>query len=101
MSASAPAGRVSKNIGNVVAIWTADTIIGSGLRLVINQLVDVSNIAIPTFDSELAIRMTVKARLPKTPHRETSFAERAAPVVVELAGQIRSAAPPAGRRPAR
>ena len=64
MSASAPAGRVRRNIGNVVATWTADTIIGSGLRLVISQLVDVSNIAMPTFDSALAIRKTVNARLP-------------------------------------
>jgi hypothetical protein len=55
----------------VVATWTADTIIGSGLRLVISQFDDVSNIANPTFDAELAIRMTVKAKLPKTPHRQS------------------------------
>ena len=37
MSLSAPAGTVSRNIGSVVAICTADTTIGSGLRLVISQ----------------------------------------------------------------
>ncbi len=70
MSVNAPAGRVRRNIGSVVATWTADTILGSGLRLVISQFVDVSNIAKPTFDAELAIRTTVNARLPKTPHRQ-------------------------------
>src|SRR5271157_5111725 len=69
MSASAPAGSVSRNIGSVVAICTADTITGSGLRLVISQLVAVSNMAMPTFETELAIRMTVNARLPNTPQR--------------------------------
>src|ERR1700759_2762226 len=71
MSVSAPAGRVRRNIGSVVATWTADTIIGSGLRLVISQFDEVSNIANPTFDAELAIRMTVNARLPKTPQRHS------------------------------
>src|SRR5271155_2639615 len=55
MSVRAPAGKVIRNIGSVVATWTAETIIGSGLRLVINQFVDMSNIANPTFDAELAI----------------------------------------------
>src|SRR5271169_5565601 len=71
MSVSAPAGRVRRNIGSVVATWTADTILGSGLRLVISQFVDVSNIANPTFDAELAIRTTVNARLPNTPRRQS------------------------------
>ncbi len=75
MSARAPAGKVSRNIGNEVAIWTADTIIGLGLRLVINQLVEVSNIAMPTFDAELAIRMTVKAGLLNTPQRESALVD--------------------------
>ena len=68
MSVSAPAGRVRRNIGRVVAIWTAETIIGSGLRLVISQFDDMSNIANPTFDAELATSITVNARLLKTPH---------------------------------
>src|SRR5215831_4925393 len=37
MSVSAPAGSVRRNIGSVVATWTADTTIGSGLRLVMSQ----------------------------------------------------------------
>src|SRR5271170_4136878 len=71
MSVSAPAGRVKRNIGSVVATWTAETILGSGLRLVISQFVDMSNIANPTFDAELAIRTTVNARLLKTPPRQS------------------------------
>ncbi len=38
-SASAPAGTVKRNIGAMVATWTADTINGFGLRLVISQLI--------------------------------------------------------------
>ena len=75
MSASAPAGKVSRNIGNIVATCTADTMIGSGLRLVISQLVEVSNIAVPTFEADLAIRMMVKAGLPNTPHRDPGLAD--------------------------
>ncbi len=75
MSAKAPAGSVSRNIGSMVATCTAETIIGSGFRLVISQLIDVSNIAIPTFESELAIRMTVKARLANTFGREGAPAD--------------------------
>ena len=71
MSVSAPAGRVRRNIGSVVATWTADTIIGSGLRLVMSQFDEVSNIANPTFDAELAMSMTVNAKLPKTPQRQS------------------------------
>ena len=71
MSVSAPAGSVRRNIGSVVATCTADTILGSGLRLVISQFVDVSNIAKPTFDAELAIRTTVNAKFPKTPQRQS------------------------------
>ena len=71
MSVIAPAGRVRRNIGSVVATWTADTIIGSGLRLVMSQFDEVSNIAKPTFDAELAISMTVNAKLLKTPQRHS------------------------------
>src|SRR5271166_107120 len=74
-SASAPAGIVSRNIGAMVATWTADTISGFGLRLVISQAEAVSNIATPTADRELAIRMTVKARWPNTPQRDGREAE--------------------------
>src|SRR5277367_5257585 len=82
MSVIAPAGRVKRNIGSVVATWTADTIIGSGLRLVMSQLDEVSNIANPTFDAELAIRMMVNATLPKTPQRQ-SPAEGASDLAVD------------------
>ena len=52
--------------------WTADTIMGSGFWLVISQLIDVSNIAMPTFDNELATRMTANATLPNRPQRESA-----------------------------
>src|ERR1700692_2434972 len=74
MSVIAPAGSVSRNIGSVVATGTADTIIGSGLRLVMSQFDEVSNIAKPTFDAELAISMTVNAKLPKTPQSRAAGA---------------------------
>src|ERR1700724_4665082 len=74
MSVIAPAGRVRRNIGRVVAAWSAETIIGSGLRLVMSQFDEVSNIANPTFDAELAISMTVNAKLPKTPQSRTAAA---------------------------
>src|ERR1700721_3126038 len=74
MSVIAPAGSVKRNIGSVVATWTADTIMGSGLRLVMSQFDEVSNIANPTFDAELAISMTVNAKLPKTPQSRTAAA---------------------------
>ena len=55
-SASAPAGTVRRNIGPIVATCTADTISGFGLSRVISQLMDVSNIAIPTLDSAVAVQ---------------------------------------------
>ena len=54
----------------MVATWTAETISGSGVRLVISQLVAVSNMAMPTLEIALAIRIAVKAALPNTPQRE-------------------------------
>jgi hypothetical protein len=36
-----------------------------------SQFDEVSNIANPTFDAELAISMTVNAKLPKTPQRQS------------------------------
>ena len=75
-SASAPAGIVSRNIGSVVATWTADTTSGFGLSPVISQLVDVSNIAMPTLEAEVAMRITRKAAFPNTPHRVCADAAR-------------------------
>ena len=74
-SASAPAGIVRRKSGAMVATCTADTISGFGLRLVISQLEAVSNIATPTAEIELAIRMTVKARWANTPQGEGGEAE--------------------------
>jgi hypothetical protein len=54
----------------MVATCTADTINGFGLSLVISQLIEVSNIAIPTLESAVAIRIAVNAALPNTPQRE-------------------------------
>jgi hypothetical protein len=45
-----------------VATCTADTISGFGLRLVISQLIDVSNIAMPMLEIDVAVRITVNAR---------------------------------------
>jgi hypothetical protein len=39
-----------------------------------SQFDEVSNIANPTFDAELAISMTVNAKLPKTPQRQSPAA---------------------------
>ena len=72
-SVSAPAGKVKRNKGKVVAIWTAETILGLGLRLVISQPEPVSNIANPTLEREVAARMTTKAELPNTPQRDSAL----------------------------
>ena len=61
-SANAPAGKVNKNSGRLIATWTKDTVIGSALRPVVSQPDAVSNIAVPTFDTTLAVPMTVNAR---------------------------------------
>ena len=71
----------------MVATWTADTISGFGLRLVISQLVAVSNIAMPTLEIALEIRMTVKAGWPNTPQREAGTG-----VGAEVAGLLKGVA---------
>jgi hypothetical protein len=40
-----------------------------------SQFDEVSNIANPTFDAELAMSMTVNAKLPKTPQRQSPAAD--------------------------
>src|SRR5580704_15884699 len=72
-SVSAPAGKVRRKSGKVVATWTAETSLGLGLRLVIIQAEPVSNIANPTLDSEVAMRMTMKAGLPSRPQRGSAL----------------------------
>src|ERR1700691_6182650 len=72
-SVSAPAGKVRRKSGRVVATWTAETSLGLGLRLVIIQAEPVSNIANPTLDSEVATRMTMKAGLWSKPQRGSAL----------------------------
>ena len=72
-SVSAPAGRVRRKSGRVVATWTAETSLGLGLRLVIIQAEPVSNIAKPTLDSEVATKMTIKAGLLRRPEGRSGF----------------------------
>src|ERR1700735_1791195 len=66
-SVSAPAGKVRRKSGKVVATWTAETSLGLGLRLVIIQAEPVSNIANPTLESDVAMRMTMNAGLLSRP----------------------------------
>jgi hypothetical protein len=61
MSASAPAGIATRNMGSVVATCTSDTMNGSGLRLVISQPEAALNIQAPTFAITVAVQMTAKA----------------------------------------
>src|ERR1700722_10370059 len=69
-SAKAPEGRVNRNNGRLTATCTRDTVMGLASRLVINQPDAVSNIAVPTFETKLAVHITVNARCPNGPHRE-------------------------------
>ena len=62
MSASAPAGRVNRNIGRLVAAWTRDTSSGSRARVVISQPDAVSYIEIPTSEKALASQMIANGR---------------------------------------
>jgi hypothetical protein len=48
---------------------------------VINQPDAVSNIAVPTFETKLAVHITVNARCPNGPHREGAGSVGAAAVV--------------------
>src|SRR5262249_16159644 len=58
MSASAPAGIATRNIGSVVATCTSDTMNGSGLRLVISQPEAALNIQAPMLAMTVAVQMT-------------------------------------------
>src|SRR3984885_14555750 len=72
-SVSAPAGKVRRKSGRVVATCTAETSLGLGLRLVIIQAEPVSNIASPTPDSEGGVGMTMNAELPSRPQRGSAL----------------------------
>ena len=65
----------------LTATCTRDTVIGLASRLVINQPDAVSNIAVPTFETKLAVHITVNARWLNGPHREGVGAAGAAAVV--------------------
>src|SRR5580700_1319535 len=80
-SAKAPEGRVNRNNGRLTATCTRDTVIGLASRLVINQPEAVSNIAVPTFETRLAVHITVNARWLNGPHREGAGAVGAAAVI--------------------
>jgi hypothetical protein len=80
-SAKAPEGRVNRNNGRLTATYTRDTVIGLASRLVINQPDAVSNIAVPTFETKLAVHITVNARCPNGPHREGAGSVGGAAVV--------------------
>ncbi len=58
---------MNRNNGRLVATCTSETVIGSALRLVMNQPEAVSNIAMPTFEIMLADQMTAKAAWPNAP----------------------------------
>jgi hypothetical protein len=60
ISASAPAGIATRNIGSVVATWTSDTTSGSGLRLVISQPDAALAIQPPMFETTVAVHITAK-----------------------------------------
>jgi len=55
MSASAPPGSASRNIGSAVAACTRDTINGSGSSVTISQPAPTSCIQVPIFDATVAI----------------------------------------------
>src|SRR5690606_7836048 len=67
MSASAPAGRASANIGKVVAACTSATISGSGDSEVISQPAPTSCIQVPTLDTMVAIQSARNVELASGP----------------------------------
>src|SRR5579871_6271775 len=69
ISAMAPAGRVKRNIGSVVAACTSDTSSGLTSSVVINQPDAVSYIAIPMSAQVLAVQTIAKAGWAKAPSR--------------------------------
>ncbi len=95
-SVSAPAGKVRRKSGRVVATWTAETSLGLGLRLVIIQAEPVSNIAKPTLDSEVAMRMTMKAGLRMRPEGGSAL-DDVCVIDVQFGGQV--IRPTSGRGP--
>jgi len=61
MSASAPAGMAKRQIGRLLAACTKATVKGSGSSEVISQPDAALYIQPPTFETSVAVQMTVKA----------------------------------------
>ena len=78
MSAKAPAGIASRNIGSDTATCTSDTVNGSGLRLVISQPAAALYIQPPIFDTIVAIHSAVKLACRNGPRREIAGGAEAA-----------------------
>ena len=96
MSASAPAGRVNRNIGRVVAAWTSEIVAGSRSRVVISHPDAVSYIEVPTSARAIAAQTTAKGVWENAP----SHAQRASAGVSRnrrLHGAL--SAPPLAARP--
>src|SRR5262249_36839344 len=75
MSASAPAGIATRNMGSVVATCTSDTMSGSGLRLVISQPEAALYIQLPTFATTVAVQITANAGCRNGLKGEPTFVE--------------------------
>src|SRR5262245_29166956 len=76
MSASAPAGIATRNMGSVVATCTSDTMSGSGLRLVISQPEAALYIQLPTFAMTVAVQITAERRVPEWAKGRTHLCRR-------------------------
>ena len=66
-SARAPAGRVNRNIGRLLAASTIETARGSAFRFVISHAEAVSEIATPVSEQVVAAHITVNGRWEKAP----------------------------------
>jgi hypothetical protein len=75
MSASAPAGIATRNMGRVVATCTSDTMSGSGLRLVISQPEAALYIQLPMLAMTVAVQITANAGCRNGLKGEPTFAE--------------------------
>src|SRR5579862_3340926 len=70
MSARAPAASANKNIGNVEATCTSDTIRGSGFKLTINQPEAALYIQVPRLEINVAVQITANVRCRNAPQGE-------------------------------
>src|ERR1700751_3898611 len=72
MSANAPAGRLNRNMGKVVAAWTRATSNGSGRRLVISHAAAAFCIQLPMLETTVAVQSTAKIAWRNGLHAEPS-----------------------------